>query len=142
MTFYNSAPKSGIKNKIALCAALLVIAGYFFIPYHEIRMERIRAFGEKKVIGIVIEKNNRIGEYNSKQSDIKRQTVRYRFIDNSGVPRERTATVQNNFWRRVSKGDSVIVYYAKAAPEVSRIEHEKENAVVQLLARFSRESTQ
>ncbi|WP_419780534.1 hypothetical protein [Maridesulfovibrio sp.] len=142
MLFYNSPTKSGIKSKIAMLAALMVIAGYFFIPYQEIRLERIRAFGEKKVIGIVIEKKSRRGEHNSKQDHIERQTVKYRFVDNSGLPRERTATVKNNFWRRISRGDSVIVYYAKAAPEVSRIEHEKENAVVQLLARFSRKSAQ
>ncbi|WP_320009220.1 hypothetical protein [Maridesulfovibrio sp.] len=142
MILYNSVPKSGLTRKIAFCAALLVIAGYFFIPYQEIRLERIRAFGENKVIGIVIEKNSRIGEYNYKQEKTKRYTVTYRFIDSSGIPRERTAVVKNNFWRRILRGDSVIVYYAKAAPEVSRIEHEKENAVVQVLARFSRKSTQ
>ena len=139
MLFYNSPTKSGIKSKIAMLAALMVIAGYFFIPYQEIRLERIRAFGEKKVIGIVIEKNSRIGEHNSEKTKEERQTVRYRFIDPSGLPRERTAAVQSTYWMGISQGDSVVVYYAKAAPEVSRIEHEIENAVVRLLAKFSRE---
>ncbi|MDC7217927.1 MAG: hypothetical protein PQJ28_02775 [Spirochaetales bacterium] len=141
MLFSKSIPSSGIKNKIALGAALLVIAGYFFIPYKEIRLERIRAFGENKVIGIVIEKNSRISEHNFNQKEKNRQTVKYRFIDPSGLPRERTAAVQSAFWRRISQGDSVIVYYAKAAPGVSRIEHEQENAVVRLLAKFSRGNT-
>ncbi|MFW5497846.1 MAG: hypothetical protein ACNI23_01140 [Maridesulfovibrio sp.] len=142
MLLSKSIPSSGIKNKIALCAALLVIAGYFFIPYKEIRLERIRAFGENKAIGIVIEKNSRISEHNLNETEKERQTVRYRFIDPSGLPRERTAAVQSTFWRRVSLGDSVIVYYAKAAPQVSRIEHEQENAVVRILAKFSRGNTQ
>ncbi|TIH15355.1 hypothetical protein D0S45_11635 [Marinifilum sp. JC120] len=139
MLFSKSIPFSGIKNKIAFSAALLVIAGLFFIPYREIRLERIRAFGENKAIGIVIEKNSRIGEHNFESTEQKRQTVRYRFIDPSGLPRERTATVQDTYWRNISQGDSVVVYYAKAAPRVSRIEHEKETAVVRLLAKFSRE---
>ncbi|NDV21525.1 hypothetical protein FMS18_02215 [Desulfovibrio sp. JC022] len=138
MLFSKSIHDFGIKNKIAYCAALLVIAGFFFIPYKEIRLERIRAFGENKAIGIVIEKNSRIGEHNLKKTEQEHQTVRYRFIDPSGLPRERTAAVQNTFWRRLNQGDSVVVYYAKAAPYVSRIEHEKENAVVRLLAKFSR----
>lgn len=142
MLYAKSISSSGIKNKIALVAALLVIVGFFFIPYKEIRLERIRAFGEKKVIGIVIDKKARISEHDSKNNDNTSQIVRYRFIDPSGLPRERVAAVQSNFWRRISQGDSVIVYYAKAAPRVSRIEHEKENAVVRLLARFSRDNTQ
>ncbi|NDV25080.1 hypothetical protein [Desulfovibrio sp. JC010] len=141
MLYSKTTPASGIKTKIAFSAALLAIAGLFFIPYREIRLERIRAFGENKVIGIVIEKNSRIGEHNFKEETNDSQTIRYRFIDPSGLPRERTATVQNSFWRRISQGDSVVVYYAKAAPRVSRIEHEKEDAVVRLLAKFSRGST-
>ncbi|WP_319761553.1 hypothetical protein [Maridesulfovibrio sp.] len=141
MLFSKTAPIVGIKNKIALSAALFVIVGYFFIPYQEIRLERIRAFGENKAIGIVIEKNSRIGEYNFKKGDKNSQTIRYRFIDPSGLPRERTATVEQSFWRRISQGDSVVVYYAKAAPGVSRVEHEVENAVVRILAKFSREGT-
>lgn len=142
MLYAKSISFSGIKNKIALVAALLVIAGFFFIPYKEIRLERIRAFGEKKVIGIVVDKNIRMSDHDFKNNDNISQTVRYRFIDPSGSPRERVATVQSNFWRRVSQGDSVIVYYAKAEPRVSRIKHEKENAMVRLLARFSRGNTQ
>lgn len=142
MLYVKSISSSGVKNKIALVAALLIIAGFFFIPYKEIRLERIRAFGEKKVIGIVIDKNVRISEHDSKNDANTSQIVRYRFIDPSGLPRERVAAVQSNFWRRISQGDSVIVYYAKAAPGISRIEHEKENAVVRLLARFSRGNTQ
>lgn len=141
MLFSKSSSEHGIKNKIALYAALLVIVAFFFIPYKEIRRERIRAFGENKAIGIVIEKDSRINEQDLDKSGNKRQLVRYRFIDPSGLPRERTATVQSKFWRRISEGDSVVVYYAKAAPRISRIEHEKEDAVVQFLAKFSREST-
>ncbi len=141
MILSKSIPASSIKKKIAFVTALLVIIGLFFIPYRKIRLERIRAFGENKAIGIVIEKNSQISEHTLKEKDKDNHTVRYRFIDPSGLPRERTATVQNAFWRKISQGDSVVVYYAKAAPEVSRIEHEKEDAVVRILAKFSRKST-
>lgn len=116
---------------------MILLVSLFFIPYKEIRMERIRAFGENKAIAIVL------GKYiQNNQADLEKPktvySVRYRFIDPLGLPRERVASVKTDFWEAISPGDSVIVYYAKAEPGVSRIENEVENEVVQLLAKFSR----
>ncbi len=129
---------SSTKNKIAHIAALLLILALFFIPYKEIRIERIRAFGESSAVGIVIDKSIRTEQNTPSPENAQDHVIKYRFIDPSGLPRERAASVESNFWRRVVRGDSVIVHFAKAEPGVSRIEHEKESSVVRFLARYSR----
>lgn len=111
-----------------------------FIPYKEIRLERIRAFGESKAIGIVISRSVRKEELSKAKPSVQQYTIRYTFIDPSGIPRERTAIVKKEFWEGITRGDSVVVHYAKAEPGVSRLENENESAVVKFLARFSRKS--
>lgn len=126
------------KKIVTYLAALLFFLSFFFIPYDEIRTERIRAFGEKAAVGIVIDKNIRKGQISPSVEGKKNYMIKYRFIDPSGLPRERSANVDTNFWRKVTKGESVIVHFAKAEPGISRIEHEEESTVVRFLARFSR----
>ncbi|CCO23947.1 hypothetical protein [Maridesulfovibrio hydrothermalis] len=141
MISFHTIPLSSTKNKVIHIIAFIFIIALFYIPYKEIRLERIRAFGEKRAIGIVISKSIRKDEHNNPATTKTEYIIRYRFVDPLGLPRERVASVDGSFWGSIAQGDSVIVYFAKAQPGVSRIEHEKENAVVQLLARFSRTGT-
>lgn len=126
------------KNKIIFLIAVVLLVSLLFIPYEEIRAERIRAFGENKAIGIVIDKSVRKEEQNKTNQLLQQYIVRYSFIDPSGLPRERAAIVEKAFWGKIILGDNIIVHYAKAQPGVSRLEHENESAVVKFLARFSR----
>lgn len=123
-----------------LIIALIVLISLFFIPYEEIRIERIRAFGESMAVGTVVGKKimnidtMRIGD------KIGNHVLTYRFIDPSGLARERSACVEIAFWNRVVPGDSVVVHFAKAEPGISRLQHELENSLVRFLAGFSREN--
>ncbi|WP_320169102.1 hypothetical protein [Maridesulfovibrio sp.] len=120
---------------LAACAVLLAL---FLVPYDDIRTERIRAFGEKSAVGTVIGKQRHAENSGSPGSSITDYLIRYRFVDPSGLPRNREARVDEDFWKEIVPGDSVVVHFAKAAPRVSRVEHEVESSVVRFLARFSR----
>lgn len=136
LLYYSHHSKS--KEIITYTAAFLFFLSLFFIPYDEIRTERIRAFGEKTAVGIVIDKNIRKEQISPSVEEKASYMIKYRFIDPSGLPRERSASVDTNFWRKVTRGESVIVHFAKAEPGISRIENEEESTVVRFLARFSR----
>ncbi|SDK87273.1 hypothetical protein SAMN05660337_1524 [Maridesulfovibrio ferrireducens] len=121
---------SSVKNKLLFTGALIFLCALFLIPYQEIRIERIRAFGENKAVGIVIEKIDRKVE----------QLIRYRFIDPLGQAQERVASISDKNWEKLSPGDNIVVYYAKAAPRISRVKNEKESAIVKILSKISRRS--
>ena len=139
MSAFQPLSSSSLKSKISFTLAVLILLALFFIPYKEIRAERIRAFGENKAVGIVIEKINR--NLSNEQKKLRKKNnglIRYRFIDPLGLARERIAQVEDLYWESLSPGDSIIVYYAKANPIISRLKYEKENTVTKILAKISR----
>ena len=138
MTVFYATSPSTVKIKLLQASAVILLILLFFIPYREIRIERIRAFGEAKAIGTVVRKKT-VSEGDSKTAgQYKSYYVSYRFIDPDGLPHQREAHVDAEFWEELTRGDSVVVHYAKAEPAVSRLDHESESAVVKLLAKFSR----
>ncbi|WP_291326633.1 hypothetical protein [Desulfovibrio sp. UCD-KL4C] len=141
MSIFYISNYSPIKRNLLLVGAFLFLCALYIIPYQEIRIERIRAFGENEAVGTVLEKiyhkphaNNHLDEQQIEQ------LIRYKFIDPLGQPHERTASVSEMEWKKLSSGDNIIVYYAKAAPRISRIKNEKESTVVKILSKISRAS--
>ncbi len=90
-------------------------------------------------MGIVIEKFDRKTSKELSSAYLpETQLILYRFTDPLGQAREQIASVSSNKWQSLSPGDNIVVYYAKAAPRISRIKGEKESSIVTMLAKFSR----
>jgi len=141
MSIFYIPDNSPIKKNLLLVGAFLFLCALYIIPYQEIRIERIRSFGENEAVGTVLEKIYKKPHANNPSNDqLTEQLIRYRFIDTLGQPQERIASVSEMEWKKLSPGDNIIVYYAKAAPRISRIKNEKESAVVKLLSKISRAS--
>ena len=141
MSIFYIPSYSPVKKILLLVAAFIFLCALYIIPYQEIRLERIRAFGENEAVGTVLEKIYKNPHANNPSNDQQiKQLIRYRFIDPLGQPQERIASVSDMEWNKLSPGDNIIVYYAKAAPRISRIKNEKESAVIKLLSKISRPS--
>lgn len=127
------------KKKMLIAGAFLFLCLLYIIPYQEIRIERIRAFGESKTIGTVLEKISANHDELQSSNDLKTEHfIRYQFIDPLGRPQEKIASIPDRQWQNLSTGDSIIVYYAKAAPRISRVKNENESDVIKFLSKISR----
>ncbi|SMF06560.1 hypothetical protein [Desulfovibrio gilichinskyi] len=130
---------SPVKKNLLIVGAFLFLCALYAIPYQEIRIERIRAFGESETVGTVIEKISVNHHELQSSADPKvEHFIRYQFIDPLGQTQEKIAGIPDRQWQALSGGDSIIVYYAKAAPRISRVKNEKESNVIKLLSKISR----
>ncbi|WP_034632155.1 DUF3592 domain-containing protein [Maridesulfovibrio bastinii] len=120
-----------IKKILQIAFAILFLTMLWNIPYKEIRIERMRAFGEKKAIGTVVyRKTSNNGE--------KKYYIAYTFVGPDGNPKNKIAVVQKQTWNSYLGGDPIEVIYPPAAPDLSRIKGEVESPFVSFLADFSR----
>lgn len=119
------------KSVFQICFATAFLVLLWSIPYQDIRVERVRAFGEAKAVGTVTNKS--FSAVNSKV-----YYLTYSFVGPQGFSRTRTAEVTEKLWKSYHNGDYIEVIYAKAAPEIARIKGEVEGDFITFLALFSR----
>ena len=109
----------------AVIAALALLGLLTQVPYTALREERLRAFGETRTEGEVLE----LAARPSAGTDSAPVClVEYRFIDGFGRSLVRVAPVRREVWDRLRPGDSITVWYATGLPPVSRVEGQLEPA--------------
>ena len=118
---------------LAVVLVLALLGLLTRVPYTALREERIRAYGETRTVGEVLQ----IFTEPAADADAPPLTlIDYRFVDSSGRSIERIANVQREVWERLRPGQSITVWYATGFPPLSRVEGQVERPLRACLRRW------
>lgn len=112
--------QQGLRYLFGTAMVALIIYALSQIPYTILREERFRIFGEASVVGVV---TAAVEEGSGNES---RYFIQYKYVDQDGVPREASAPLPQNVWKKYRMGSRIRVIYAQSHPALARVNHEIE----------------
>ncbi|WP_018124880.1 DUF3592 domain-containing protein [Desulfovibrio oxyclinae] len=111
--------KKGIQLFLAVGLTLLFLWLLYKVPYQMIREERVRLLGETKTTGEVLLKEK---SSTSTSFETPWHTITFKYVDNDGYTRTEKVIMKEAYWQQLRPGSVVTVWFARAKPDLVRVE--------------------